>query len=442
MFLLTQQGGFLKPFAIVMGWIMEWIFNILNAIGIGNIGLTIILFTIVIRLILLPMTIKQQQFSKMNQLMSPELKKIQKKYRGKKDQASMAKQNEEIQDLYAKYGVSPSGSCLQMLIQMPILFALYRVMYNIPAYIGSIKEVFEKIIVPIQQVPDYATKFYEVQQSAHIQQGMIDLVSKGQTEIGVNQMVDVMNKFTPSAWEQLQNAFSGNQAVVDAIATNVPKIQEFNNFLFGINLTESPANAGIFSIYILIPLASAFFSFLSAYSTMSKSTIDKNDPAAKMSKGMMIYMPIMSAFISFGVPAGLGLYWAMGSLVMWIQQILINRHLDHMDVEKFIAKNRAKAEKKAAKGKKSFMQRMAEAEAKNAGVPDEKEQNQRSISDIASMSTKKILSKATTTSDGKSISDLESPTQTDAKMGSIASKANIMLRYEDKKSGNNKGGNR
>ena len=85
MLLLTQQGGFLKPFAIVMGWIMEWIFNILNAIGIGNVGLTIILFTVVIRLILLPMTIKQQQFSKMNQLMQPEMKKIQKKYRGKKD---------------------------------------------------------------------------------------------------------------------------------------------------------------------------------------------------------------------------------------------------------------------------------------------------------------------------------------------------------------------
>ena len=442
MLLLTQQGGFLKPFAIVMGWIMEWIFNILNAIGIGNVGLTIILFTVVIRLILLPMTIKQQQFSKMNQLMQPEMKKIQKKYRGKKDQASMAKQNEEIQDLYAKYGVSPSGSCLQMLIQMPILFALYRVMYNIPAYIGSIKDIFVNIITPIQQVPDYATKFYEVQQAANIQKGMIDLVSQGQTDITVNQMVDVMNKFTPSAWEQLKDAFQGNQAVLDAIATNVPKIQEFNNFLFGINLTESPANAGIFSVYILIPLASAFFSFLSSYSMMSRNTTDKNDPTVKMTKGMMIYMPIMSAFISFGVPAGLGLYWAIGSLVMWIQQILINRHLDRMDVEKFIAKNRAKAEKKAAKGKKSFMQKMAEIEAKNAGVPDETEENQRSISDIASISTKKVLSKATTASDGKSISDLESPTQTDAKMGSIASKANIMLHYEDKKSGKNKGGNK
>lgn len=442
MLLLTQQSGILKPFAIAMGWIMEWIFNILNAIGIGNIGLTIILFTIVIRLILLPMTIKQQQFSKMTQLMQPEMKKIQKKYRGKKDQASMAKQNEEIQDLYAKYGVSPSGSCLQMLIQMPILFALYRVMYNIPAYIGSIKELFINIITPLQQVPDFQTKLYEVQQAANIKPGLIKLISEGQTNIGVDQMVDVMNKFTPEAWNKLQEAFSGNTEVINAISTNVPKIQEFNNFLFGINLTESPANAGIFSVYILIPLAAAFFSFLSSYSMMSRSTVDKNDPTAKMSKGMMIYMPIMSAFISFGVPAGLGLYWAMGSLVMWVQQILINRHLDHMDIEKFIAKNRAKAEKKAAKGKKSFMQKMAEMEARNAGVPEEEEKNQRSISDIASINTKKVLNKATTSSDGKSIGDLESPTQTNANMGSIASKANIMLNYEDKKSGNNKGGNR
>ncbi len=438
--LLTQQSGFLKPFAIALGFIMEWIFNILNAIGIGNIGLTIILFTIVIRLILLPMTIKQQKFSKMTQLMQPEMKKIQKKYRGKKDQASMAKQNEEIQELYAKYGVSPSGSCLQMIIQMPILFALYRVMYNIPAYIRPVKELFVNIITPLQSVDGYADKFYQVQQAANIKPGLIHLIQEGQTPT-VNQMVDVMNKFTPEAWDQLKETFGSSPDVISAIAENVPKIHDFNQFLFGINLTETPANMGFFSVYLLIPIAAAFFSFLSSYSMMSKSNVDKNDPTAKMTKGMMIYMPLMSAFISFTVPAGLGLYWAMGSLVMWVQQILINKHLEHMDVEKFIAQNKAKAEKRAAKGKKSFMQKMAEMEARNAGVPDETEAKQRSISDIASISTKKVINKATTTSDGKSISELESPNRSNKNMGSIASKANIMLKYEDKKSGN-KGGDK
>lgn len=443
--LLTQQSGFLKPFAIALGYIMEWIFNVLNSIGIANIGLTIILFTVVIRLILLPMTIKQQKFSKMNQLMQPEMKKIQKKYRGKKDQASMAKQNEEIQELYAKYGVSPSGSCLQMIIQLPILFALYRVMYNIPAYIRPMKQLFVNIITPLQGVDGFADKFYQVQQAANIKPGIVALVEKGQTP-SVNQMVDVMNKFTPEAWDKLKDAFANSPDVIAAIGENAPKIHDFNQFLFGINLTETPINMGIFSVYLLIPVAAALFSFLSSYSMMSKNTMDKNDPTAKMTKGMMIYAPLMSAFISFTVPAGLGLYWAAGSLVMWVQQILINMHLEHMDVDQFIAQNREKAEKRAAKGKKSFMQKMAEMEARNAGVPDEAEANKRSISDIASMSTKKVISKAPTNAEDAAFDDdsryhLESFDQENKKMGSIASKANIMLRYEEKKSAN-KGGDK
>ena len=437
--LLTQQSGFLKPFAIAMGWIMEWIFNILNAIGIGNIGITIILFTIVIRVILLPMTIKQQKFSKMTQLMQPEMKKIQKKYRGKKDQASIAKQNEEIQALYAKYGVSPSGSCLQMIIQLPILFSLYRVMYNIPAYIRPMKELFVNIITPIQQVDGFADKFYQVQQASNIKPGMVKLVEEGVTPT-VNQMVDVMNKFTPEAWDKLKDAFASSPDVVAAISENTAKIHDFNQFLFGINLTETPANMGFFSVYLLIPIAAALFSFLSSYSMMSKSNVDKNDPTAKMTKGMMIYMPLMSAFISFTVPAGLGLYWAMGSLVMWVQQVLINKHLEHMDVEKFIAQNRERAEKRAAKGKKSFMQRMAEMEARNAGVPEESNANQRSISDIAAINTKKVLNKAATANVDMN-DELDRSSQTMEHMGDIASKANIMLKYDQKKSGN-KGGNK
>lgn len=441
--LLTQQGGILGPFARIMGWIMEAIFNVLGTMGIANIGLTIILFTIVIRLILLPMTIKQQKFSKMTQLMQPEMKKIQKKYRGKKDQASMAKQNEEIQDLYAKYGVSPSGSCLQMIIQLPILLSLYRVMYNIPAYIRPIKALFTNIITPIQGVTGYSDKLFEVQQAANIaKSSYITLFEKG-VEPSTNQMVDVMNKFGVDAWDRLAQAFTSSPDVTVAIHENVPKIHEFNQFIFGINLTETPWTAGVFTAYIIIPIAAALFSFLSSYSMMSKSNMDPNDPTAKMTKGMMFYMPIMSAFISFTVPAGLGLYWAMGSLVMWVQQILINKYLDHMDVEKFIEKNREKAEKRAAKGKKSIMQKMAEAEARQAGVPEETAE-QRSISEIASISTKKILNnRATNTSTGDSISDLESPQQARGKMGSIASKANIMLDYDTAKSkkAENKGGN-
>ena len=144
---LTQNSFFIiGPVAKLLGFIMQGIFFLLDKIGIPNIGLAIIIFTIVIYLCLLPLTIKQQKFSKFSAIMNPELTAIQNKYKGKNDQDSMMKMQEETKAVYAKYGVSPSGSCLQLLIQMPILFALYRVIYAIPAYVPQVKAAYTTLI--------------------------------------------------------------------------------------------------------------------------------------------------------------------------------------------------------------------------------------------------------------------------------------------------------
>ena len=145
--LLTQNTGrILGPVAKLLGYIMEGIFYVIDKIGIPNIGLAIILFTIVIYLLLMPLTIKQQKFSKLSAKMNPELQEIQKKYKGKQDNDSMMAMNMETKAVYAKYGVSPSGSCVQLLIQMPILLALYRVIGNIPAYVGKVKDAFFPLV--------------------------------------------------------------------------------------------------------------------------------------------------------------------------------------------------------------------------------------------------------------------------------------------------------
>ena len=145
--LLTQNSTFIiGPIAKLLGFIMQGIFWLLDKVGIQNIGLAIIIFTLVIYLCLMPLTIKQQKFSKMSAIMNPELQAIQAKYKGAKDQDSMMKMQEETKAVYAKYGVSPSGSCLQLLIQMPILFALYRVIYNIPAYVPQVKQVYMELV--------------------------------------------------------------------------------------------------------------------------------------------------------------------------------------------------------------------------------------------------------------------------------------------------------
>ena len=130
---LTQySGAILGPIARFLGWIMNGIYvGIYNLFGIESVVLSIVLITIIIYMCLLPLTIKQQKFSKLNSLMAPEIQAIQAKYKNKKDQESVQKMQAEQQAVYSKYGVSPTAGCLPMLITLPIFFALYRVIYNV-----------------------------------------------------------------------------------------------------------------------------------------------------------------------------------------------------------------------------------------------------------------------------------------------------------------------
>ena len=146
MIFLTAHGGILGPIATLFGYLMNGIYLILDKFGIGNIGLAIIIFTLITRIILYPFTVKQQKSSRLMTIIQPEVKAIQDKYEGKTDQASMIAQQAEIKAVYEKYGTSMTGSCVQLLIQMPIIFALYRVIMNVPAYVPAIKAMFMKIV--------------------------------------------------------------------------------------------------------------------------------------------------------------------------------------------------------------------------------------------------------------------------------------------------------
>ena len=140
----------------LLGKVMEFIYNILDNMlttDAGLIGLSIIIYTILVYTCMLPMTINQQRSSKMMSVINPEVQKIQKKYRNKRDQASQLKMQEEIQQVYDKYGTSMMGGCLPMLIQMPFLFALYPVIYNIENYVPAIKTA-NKAVNTFLTIPD------------------------------------------------------------------------------------------------------------------------------------------------------------------------------------------------------------------------------------------------------------------------------------------------
>ena len=132
-----------NPITQLMGKIMNLIYEGLYFLGIDNVIYSIILFTIIVYTLMLPFTIKQQKFTRISAVMNPEIQAIQKKYKGKTDQASMLRQQDEMKLIYQKYGTSPTGGCLSSLIQLPILFALWPVIREVEKYVDKLKVVGE-----------------------------------------------------------------------------------------------------------------------------------------------------------------------------------------------------------------------------------------------------------------------------------------------------------
>ena len=367
--LLTPYNGkIVGPVAWLLGHLMNGIFNVLNAIGIPNIGLAIIIFTIVIYLCLLPLTYKQQKFSKLQSKMSPELKAIQEKYKGKKDNDSMLAMQAETKELYAKYGVSQTGSCLQLIIQMPILFALYRVIYSMPAYVKIIRNSFYPLVSELRGT-EGASDFLQTLKSAaaYSSQFKNEQFIAGDATYVENTFIDVLNKFSSADWTSLSEKFGNLSSSID-LTHNA--LNRFNSFL-GLNIGDSPMymiQTAFSNKQFLLLIGGLAVPFLAAFTQWintklmpqpedsNNGKVDKDDPAAQMQqsmKTMNIMMPIMSAIFCLSLPAGMGLYWIAGAVIRSIQQIVINKHIDNTDIDAEIAKNTEKYKEKMEKMKTS-----------------------------------------------------------------------------------------
>ena len=370
--LLTQNGGILGPIAKVLGYIMEGIFNVIDYIGIPNIGLAIILFTIVVNLLMMPLTIKQQKFSKLSAKMQPEIQAIQAKYKNRKDNASQMAQSQEVQAVYAKYGVSATGSCVQLLIQMPILFALYRVIYAIPAYVSKIGDVFRVLADKIISVDN--AEFLK-NSGINTIQSTVSAYGKSMNEGNMqNGIVDVLNRLSTSDIAIIADHYDLSQLTYEGeliLSNDTTRglIDTFNNFL-GINMGNSPwytikesFETGAWLVLIgalAIPVLSAVTHWINtklmpgADSNSNRS--NGNDTTSNMAESMKTMnkiMPFMSAWFCFTLPAGLGIYWVAGNVVRSIQQIVVNKYIDkNLDMNKIVEKNAGKSAKKIEKMKK------------------------------------------------------------------------------------------
>ena len=415
--LLTQSSTpVIGWISTLLGYVIDIIFRLLDLVGIQNIGLSIIIFTVFVRLIMTPLTIKQQKFTKINQAMQPEITKIQKKYRNKKDQASLAKQNEEIQAVYEKYGTSPTGGCAQILIQFPIFLAFFNVVRNVPAYIPQVKDIYMTAVTAIQQTPGYVDTINKIADGVHS-----SYISELPNNATSNQIIDVLNYFTADAWGQLADAMPSISGVIESVHHQVAGI---NNFIFGINVAQAPGFR--LSVYLLIPILAALFQFLTT-KTMKQPDMGDN-PAAGMTKSMTYVMPLMSFYFCLVAPAGMGLYWATSALFMCIQQIIVNKYMEHADLDKMIEKNREKAAKKKAKGKKTMMERLTGA-ADNA-ENQQQVSGRKTITDVATMNLKKMPGASGSSANGQNV-DVD-------QLGEIGKNAYLVSQYD--KEQNTRGG--
>ncbi len=435
--LTEYDGAILGPVAKLLGYLMNGIFSFLYKIGIPNTGLSIFIFTVVIYLLLLPLTIRQQKYSKLSAIMNPEMMAIRKKYEGKKDQDSMMRMNEETRALYAKYGVSPTGSCGFMLIQMPILLALYRVIENMPAYVTKIKDDFIPFVSEfIKQTGalDFIQNTDNFQMASRFaKQFANELFINGDTEYVTNTVIDVLNKATTSEWANIYapgNYPSLKDLITNAAGTGAYDLFARYNTFLGINIANSPSymfkqgweihSVAMIIGAIMIPLFAAVTQWLNVKLTPQVNSAptgdEKTDSMMQSMKTMNIMMPLMSAVFCFSLPAGMGLYWIFGAIVRSIQQVAINKYLDKEDINEMIAKNAEKQKKKMEKkgSSPSLLEKYANMSTKTLDEKDSSSQNTMSIRDKASLNT------------GSS-----GPSSRNYKPGGIAEKADLVRKYNE-----------
>lgn len=395
----------------LLGKMMNAIYNVMDGVfGVQNIGVCIIIFTIVTYTLMIPLTIKQQKWSRMSSVMNPEIQKITKKYAGKKDQASMLKQQDEMNAIYEKYGTSPTGGCLPMLLSTAILFALYPVIQFIPDHVQRVKDVYMPVVEKIMSIDG----FQKIMETIGSESPVL-MNAKSYDYSQADTLVNVLYKFQDSTWDTLVDKMPSLDGLVQS-TTEI--IGNMNSFL-GINIGETPMtmlmasirNFSIAGIILaaIIPVLAGLTQFISVKLMPQPDTgADSENPMANSMKTMTYTMPLVSVFMGFTLPAGLGLYWAASAVVRSVQQLAINKYLDTKSTEDLIAENQKKAAKKREKKGTSAKEinKMAATSTRNV----ERKSN------ISEEERQKLLDKAASLNQN-------------AKPGSLADMANMVSRY-------------
>lgn len=403
---LTQVGGLLKPFAWVMGMILNAIYKLVAAVGIPNIALCIVVFTIVVKMLMLPLTIKQQKFAKVSALITPEIKALQEKYRGvdRSDREAMQRYTMEQQAIYQKYGSSPFGGCLPILIMLPIIIALYRVIYAVPAYVTDVKALYNNVASSVTAIGDEDADFSDKDITKAIYEfykaeGVTPRDKKNtDTNFTNTDLIDIFSVYNTAVWDDFRsgkvltstdkegnslvdawNRLAQSGSFKTAMAnkdSDISKILKVNS-LGKYNILDAP---GYRFPAILLPILAFLLQYLTGKLTTAKKKDDKDKESEQMPGmgAMNTILPIMSGVFCVFMPIGVGIYWVVSSAVTIVQQISVNKYLERYNIEDIVAQNQAKiAERNEKYGVYSKKEGMAEIARK-------------STKSIASIDTSKI----------------------------------------------------
>lgn len=426
-FLTTYQGAILGPIARLLGYILQGIYSVLSTVGIENTGICMILFTFIVNALMIPMQIKQQKFAKMSSVMNPELMAIQAKYKNKKDQESQQKMSLETQAVYQKYGVSPVSGCLPMLITLPILFALYRVIYNIPAYVPQVYAIYDNLAKVLQDAGVTVSQLADKSYISNPTYVVTQAVKAAKSDAGnINYYIDVLSQFNSAGWDVLIKNHPDLMSVITKTADQARKI----NYFLGMNIADTPK---IKSLSVIIPVLSIITQYISTKLSMAgtqQQTVNSDNPMGQSMKTMNTIMPFMTGFMCLMFPIGVGIYWIAGNVFRIFQQLCINLYFSKINMDDMIKENVEKAKKKYEKMGMDPSVLEKAAKTRTSNINTAAKNNAASQKSTASSDNKR-KSSISDKAKKSSTKDIKKSANNNYKEGSIAAYAN-MLNREDK----------
>ena len=423
-FLTTYQGAILGPIARLLGYILQGLYSVLSVVGIENTGICMILFTFIVNALMIPMQIKQQKFAKMSSVMNPELMAIQAKYKNKKDQESQQKMSLETQAVYQTYGVSPVSGCLPMLITLPILFALYRVIYNIPAYVPQVYDIYDGLAKVLQEAGVTVSQLADKSYISNPTYVVTQAVKAAKSDAGnINYYIDVLSQFNSSGWDVL---IKNHPDLSEVITKTAHQARDINYFL-GLNIADTPK---IKSVSVIIPIFSIVTQYISTKLSMAgtqQQTANSDNPMGQSMQTMNTVMPFMTGFMCLMFPIGVGIYWIAGNVFRIFQQLCINLYFSKINMDDLIKENVDKAKKKYEKMGMDPSVLDKAAKTRTSNINTNAAQKQTSKADNAAKKNSSISDKARKSS----TKDIKKSKNSNYKEGSIAAYAN-MLNRDDK----------